>query len=194
MRTSSPRRWICIRIPSSFHSTEARSKLVTASGTLAAVGGGIREDWTEDLEPHLAEPLLARGHRDLRRAGEITREHQRAACDLPGHTRGLRDRVGHQPGERALPQPARAEALHEVGLSLGGAAEELPEDPPALRRRAGPRHPLDIRDRPIELLDGERWLRCGGSLDVVDRGVADAPPPLPRDAGEEADRERDLAG
>jgi hypothetical protein len=41
MRTSSPRRWIWIRIPSSFHSTDDLAKLVTASGTLAAVDASI---------------------------------------------------------------------------------------------------------------------------------------------------------
>jgi hypothetical protein len=41
MRTSSPRRWIWIRIPSTFHSTDDLWKLATASGTLVAVEASI---------------------------------------------------------------------------------------------------------------------------------------------------------
>ena len=41
MRTSSPRRWIWMRIPSSFHSTDERSKPSTASATLSAVEASI---------------------------------------------------------------------------------------------------------------------------------------------------------
>ena len=56
MRTSSPRRCIWIRIPSSFHSTEARSKPATASATLAAVEASIGRTGRKSSKPTSRSP------------------------------------------------------------------------------------------------------------------------------------------
>ncbi len=56
MRTSSPRRWIWIRIPSSFHSTEERSKLETASATLSAVEASIGKIGRKSSKPTSRRP------------------------------------------------------------------------------------------------------------------------------------------
>ena len=56
MRTSSPRRWTWIRIPSSFHSTEARSKLSTASAGLAAVEASIGKIGRNSSKPTSRSP------------------------------------------------------------------------------------------------------------------------------------------
>ena len=107
MRTSSPRRWIWMRMPSSFHSTDARSKPATASATLSRRRGEHRQDRPEQLEADCAETLLALRQRDLGRAREVAGEHQRTPREVGRHAGRLRDRVDHQPGERALPQLAR---------------------------------------------------------------------------------------
>ena len=85
--------------------------------------------------------------------GEIAREHQRAARERARHGGRLRDRVDHQPGERALPQLAGEEALDEVRLRLGRAREQVREKLLAPRRRAGPGDALNRGDRAIELGD-----------------------------------------
>src|SRR5207249_7669641 len=132
-------------------------------------------------------------HRDLGGTREVTREHERALRDLAGHTGRLRDRVHHQPGERALPQLAGEEPSDEVRLLCRGPAEELAEDLLALRRRSASRRTLNLADRAIELLDGEGRLLGRRSLDAIDRRVADADSALSRNAGEETDCKRDLA-
>ena len=56
MRISSPRRWIWIRIPSSFHSTDDRSKLSTASATLSAVEASIGRTGRKISSPSARSP------------------------------------------------------------------------------------------------------------------------------------------
>ena len=154
MRTSSPRRWIWMRMPSSFHSTDARSKPATASADALGRRGEHREDRAEELEADVAQALLALGHRDLGGAREVAGEHQRAARELRRDAGRLRDRVDHQPGERALPQLAGEQPLDEVGLVLGRALEQARRGS-RVRRAADPLPVAAwiVGDRPVEVVD-----------------------------------------
>jgi hypothetical protein len=104
----------------------------------------------------------------------------------------LGDRVDHQPGQRALPQLAREQPFDEVGLFDGRPAEELAENLLAPCRRSAARRPLHLGYRAIEIVDGERRLAGGRSLDAVDRRIADADSALPGDSREETNRDRHL--
>src|SRR3712207_8059392 len=55
--------------------------------------------------------------------------------------------------EGALAQLAREEPSHELGLLLGGAAEELSEDPSTRGCRPASGRRADLDDRAIEVLD-----------------------------------------
>ena len=184
-----------MRIPSSFHSTDARSKPATASATLSAVDASIGRIGRKSSKPTAAKPLLALGHRDLGRARQIAREHQRAPRELAGDAGGLRDRVDHQPRERALPQPAGEEPPDEVGLLLGRAAEK---SSPRISRRAAA-DPLPVAswtraDRAVEVVDRERRLPRRARARPRTSSSSRSPiRPCRGDAGEEADRDRHLA-
>jgi hypothetical protein len=91
-----------------------------------------------------------------------------------------------------LSQPAREEPLDEAGLLLRGAAEELAEDLLAPGRRSASSHLLDLRDRAIELVDGQGRLSGRRAVDAVDRRVANTDSALPRHAREETDGERNF--
>jgi hypothetical protein len=78
-----------MRIPLSFHSTEARPRPATASATLSAVGAQHRQNRPEDLEPDVPAALLSRRHRNRGGAWEIAREHHRAPEDLAGNPGAL---------------------------------------------------------------------------------------------------------
>src|SRR5262249_55610702 len=62
--------------------------------------------------------------------------------------------------------------------------------PPGGRPASG--RALDLRDRAIELVDGERGLLRRFAVDAVDGRVADADAALPGNARQEARRDRDL--
>ena len=177
-----------VELPLHRRALEARHSLSHSGGR----GGEHREDRSEELEADRAQSLLALCQRSLGGAREVAREHERAARELGRNAGGLRDRVDHQAGERSLPQLAREEPLDEVRLLVRRAGEEVPEDPPSGRGRAAPSRRLDLRDRAVDLVDGEGRLQGGRLLEAVDRRVADPDPPLPRHAGEEADRDRNL--
>ena len=170
MRTSSPRRWIWIRIPSSFHSTDERSKPSTASPTLAAVEASIGKIGRKSSNPTSRSPSSPRVSASSAVCREITRQHQRPARQRARHGRRLRDRVDHEPGERTLPELAGEEALDEVRLGLGRAARAGRRAARSrAARRAGPGHALNGGDRAIEVFDRERRLLRGRLLDPVDR-------------------------
>ena len=96
-----------MRIPSSFHSTDARSKPAIASATLAPVEASIGRIGRKISKPTARSAASPSVERDLRRARQVARQHQRAPRERAGDAGRLGDRVGHQPGERALAQLAR---------------------------------------------------------------------------------------
>jgi hypothetical protein len=178
-----------VELPFHRRTIEAPDRLGHARGG----GGEHRKDGPEDLEPHAAKPTLALGDRDLGGAHEIAREHQRTARKLAGDLGRFRDRVDHQPGERALPQLAREQPSYEVGFLLGRPAEERAENQLTLCRRSSARRVLNLGDRAVEIVNRQRCLCGRRPLDAVNGRVADADSALPGHAGEEADRDRDLA-
>ena len=188
MRTSSPRRWIWMRIPSSLNSTDAHSKPATASPTARAGRGEHRQDRPEDLEADGAQTRLAVGHRDLRRARQIAREHQRAARDLHADPGGLGDRGGHHSGQRALSQLSGEQPAQEVRLLVGGASQQAGEQLATARRRSAAGDGLDRVDRAIDVTDRERRLRRRRHVDPEHDRVADPDPSLAGNAGQERRR------
>ena len=107
MRTSRSRRWIWIRIPSSFHSTEDSSKPDIASATSAPVEASIGRIGRKISNPIARSPASPSVIAISRHPREIARQHQRAARELAADAGGLGHRVGHHPGQRALPELAR---------------------------------------------------------------------------------------
>ena len=96
-----------MRIPSSFHSTDARSKPATASADVSRGRGEHRQDRPEELEADRAQTLLALASIAISAVRVRSPESINARrASVAGHARRLRHRVGHQPGERALPQLA----------------------------------------------------------------------------------------
>ena len=143
-------------------------------------------------KPDAAEPLLPFGHRDLGRSRQIARQHQRTTRDLTGHAGGPGDGIGHHAGERTLPELTGEQPPQERGFRRGGAAEQVGEQDPARARRAGAGGALDLVDRPIDVCHCKRSVLGWVGIDAVHGRVADADPPLTRDAGQETDADRHL--
>ena len=178
-----------VELPLNRRFPEARERLAD----IGRGRGKHRQNRPEELEAHRREPLLPALERELRRRREVAREHQRAADALRRNGRRPRDGVGHQPGERTLPQLAREEPPQERGLSRRGARQQVGEQGAATGRGPAPGRPLELGDRPVELGDGDRRRRRGCRLDAVDHPVPHADPALARRTREEADHDGHLA-
>src|SRR5215471_4972464 len=161
MRTSSPRLWIWMRMPSSFHSTDASSNPSRASSTLSAVDASIGSTGLKSSKP--TPPS--------------------AASPPSSASSGVRDRIDEDSCERALPQLTREQAPDEVRLVGGRAREQVDEQLASLRRRALAGRRLDLRDGAVDVENGQRRLGRRRCLDAEDRRVADADAALPRHAG-----------
>ena len=153
-----------------------------------------RLDRVQHREPHGVEGVLPFGQRERRGATEVTREHRGAPDDGDRDAGGGGDGVGHHAGQRALPQLAGQQPADEVDLGLGGAREEVGEQPLASRLGSRAGRPGQLGEDPVHLEDLDRGLV--GRLDVLPVGgsPADADAALASGAGEEPDRHLDLVG
>ena len=147
-----------MRMPSSFHSTDARSKPAIASATLGAGRGEHRQDRAEELEPDRAEPLLPAviAISAIRVRSPESISARRASS--PGTPAALATASAITPASAPCLQLAGEQPPQERGLRLGGARRAA--------RRAGPRAaapsrgrwPLDLVDRAVDVVDGQRGV------------------------------------
>ena len=183
-----------MRIPSSFHSTDARSKPDSASATLArrrrraSAGSAGRPRG----RPRAARPRRSR-QRDLGRPRQVAGEHQRAPRD--------RARARRPPWRPRRPSarpsaPCRSSPVssrrRNVGLRLGGARRAASDEQPLARRRR-PAPGRSPRSRAIARSTSSTVQRRLGrrlGLDAVDGRVADADAALAGNAGQESDADR----
>jgi hypothetical protein len=93
-----------------------------------------------------------------------------------------------------LPQLTREEPLDELRLVPGRGGEEFVEELSTSARRSAARRGLNVGDRAVQVEEGERRFRGRALFGPVHARVADADPPLPRDAREKADDDRNLVG
>ena len=128
-----------MRAPSSFHSTDAVPVWPSASATSAALAasiGWIGWSTASRTASSASRPSVSATHGG---AAEVAAEHRGPAHDVDRHLGRRGDGVGHDPGERALAQPAGEQPPDEVGLGLGRPIEEVGEQrlaaPPPSRRR-----------------------------------------------------------
>ncbi len=148
----------------------------------------------EHLQPDFGQRIHTTHERALRSGGEVAAEHGGAANGVGRDVGGAGDRVGHQPGQRALAELTGEQAHHEIGFRGGRTIEEPAQDrlPPCSRSRAA--RGFDLVERVIEL--GDRHGRLGhGSLLVAhgrQRRPADPDPALARLTRQQADDRRDL--
>jgi hypothetical protein len=161
---------------------------------LGHVGRALRQHRRQraaDLEREAGQRLRAAVERRGGHVLEVPGEQQRAADGRRLHRRRPRDRVGQQPGLRALPQLA-AEQAGEQALLVGRRRREqgVHKLPPA-GLRADPGHRRDLPDGGIDGGDGQRGLTRGGRQ-VPQAGPADAGLPLPQLAREVRRAGRDL--
>ena len=102
-----------VELPLDRRALEARDRVGHALGGR----GEHREDRPEELEADAAKPLLALRVSAISAVRVRSPESISARrASAPRHAGRLRDRVDHQPGERALPQLAGEQPLDEVGL------------------------------------------------------------------------------
>ena len=193
MRTSSPRRWIWIRIPSSFHSTEERSKPDIASATLGAGRGEHRQDRPEDLEP---DARGARPRPRSSRSAPSASDRPTASAPAARARRGTPAALATASAISPASAPCRSSPVSSRRRNVGLRPRWRGRAGRRAARRARPpiraRWRLDLVDRPVDVVDRERAARRGLGLDAVDRRVADADAALTRHAGQEADADRDL--
>ena len=193
MRTSRSRRWIWIRIPSSFHSTEDSSKPDIASATLGAGRGEHREDRPEDLEPDRAQsPPRPRSSRSRPSASD------RPTASAPGarSRRGTPAALATASAITPASAPCRSSPVNSRRRNAASASVARPSRSasrsPARPRRSGPGGVLDLVDRPIDVDHGQRGARPRAGLDRVDRRVAHPDAALTGNARQEPDADRDL--
>ena len=152
-RTSSSRRWICTRAPSSFHSTAASPSRPSASSTSFAGRASIGRTGRPTSSRNASS---AAGPVAQRRRGhvlQVAAEHERALHRRRLRPGRARERLHHHPLERALAQLATQQPPQELGLPRRRAGEQLDERiaPRSLRPRAG--KPTDPLERRINLAD-----------------------------------------
>ena len=185
-----------MRMPSSFHSTDASSKLSTASATSAAGEASIGSTGRNSSKPTARRPASPSVERDRGRARRGRRRACTRAASRSRRDAGrLRDRVDHDARERALPQLAREAG--GAGSDCSSAVARASSSASAARR--APPEPLPVsacrpRDRRVDVGDGERRLGRGRTSTPYTVAYPIADPALARRAGEEADGDRHLAG
>ena len=192
MRTSSPRRWIWIRIPSSFHSTDERAKLAIPSPTPPAVEASIGRIGLKSSKPTArspSSPSVSAVSAVRVRSPESMNARRASSAGTPAAFATASTISPASAPCRSSPVKSR---LTKSASSSVARARRFAEDPPSGRGRAAPSRRLHLRDRAIDLVDREGRLQGGRLFEAVDRRVADPDPPLPGHAGEEADRDRNL--
>ncbi len=104
-------------------------------GERRLAGGEHRLQRQADLQPELGECRAAAAQRGLRGRRERPAEHDRPPHLGPRHAGRPRDRVGHHPVKRPLPQFPGEQPDKEELLLRGCGREELTHQPLALRGR-----------------------------------------------------------
>jgi hypothetical protein len=143
-----------VELPLDRGGTDARERVVQVVSRLRE----HRLDRAQNCEPEARQPLRALAERRRRDRSELAGEH-----DRPPHLRGRevcgpRDRLDHDPLERALPELAQEEPDEEALLRLGRAREESRQLVAA--RGLGPRS-RDARDARRGRVDVEQLKRRG---------------------------------
>ncbi len=122
------------RIPGSIPGPAA--SLGEGIGQRRLAGGEHRLQRSADLQPEPGKRGAAAAERGLRGRRERPAEHDRPPHLRPRHPGRPRDRVGHHPVKRSLPQFS-GEQPDEEELLLGGCGrEKLLDEPLALRGRS----------------------------------------------------------
>ena len=86
--------------------------------------GEHRPDRAADLQPEVGEGRTASGQRRGGDGRKIAPKHRRPAHVGERHLRGVGNRVGHDPEQRALPELAAQQPSQEGLLTLGSGGEQ----------------------------------------------------------------------
>ena len=140
-----------MRIPSSLHSTDARSNPDIASSTVAPVEASIGRIGRKISKPTSRRPASPSVIASSAIRGRSPDSISARRAIAPGHSGRLGDRVRHQPGERALAQlpgeqpsqearpPARSRARAAPTAAACAPPPNRSRSPPAPRRSCGRR-------------------------------------------------------
>ena len=123
--------------------------------------GQHRPDGLTDPQRELRQRRLTAGQRGGRDGRQIAAQHRRPADSRGGHARGLRDGVGHHPGERALAQLAAEKPAQERLLGVGCRGEQIGNESGPARLRTLARDGADLGERRIDGVDRQRRLVRG---------------------------------
>ena len=177
-----------MRIPSSFHSTEARSKLATASATLSAVEASIGRIGRKSSKPTSRSPsspsVIAISAVRVRSPESISA--RRASSPETPAALTIASTISPASAPcRSSPVKSR------LTKSASGCVARPSSSPRICLRLAADPLPFaawisaTARSRSATVREGSA---AGGGLDAVDRRVADADPPLAGNAGEKRRR------
>ncbi len=133
-----------------------RRDLLQRGGDVRGGAGEHRRERAHDLERDRVEAGAAVGQRDRRHRGEVAVQHQRAAQRGRRDARGLRHRLRHHPGERALAQVAAEQPDQERALLRGRPREQVVHGGAPRADRARPGQPADRGERGLDVGHGQR--------------------------------------
>ena len=195
MRTSSPRRWIWMRIPSSFHSTEAQLEARHRVGRRSrrsrrASAGPAGRARSRPRAGRPRPPVSAM----LGGAREVAGQHERAPRERrPARSAAFAIASTISPASapcRSSPVNSRLTKSASSAVARDRSSSE--QLPAPCRRAASRRAPGSPRSRASRSPTPSEGSSAGAHLDAVDRRVADADAALPRNAREEAGHDRHL--
>ena len=144
--------------------------------------GQHRPDGPTDPQREFGQRRLSAGQGRRRDGRQVAAQHRRPADSRGGYARGLRDGVGHDPGQRALPQLAAEKPAQERLLGVRRRGEEIRNESSPQRLRPLTRDGADLGERGIDGVDRQRRLVRG-------RPAATATPPTRRRSGVAAGRQ-----
>ncbi len=124
-RTSSSRRWICTRAPSSFHSIAASPSRSIASATSFAGRASIGRTGRPTSSRNRSSAAGPSAKHSLRHSRKVAAQHERALHRGRLRRGRARERLHHHSLERALAQLAAEQSHEEARLGLGRPCEQL---------------------------------------------------------------------
>ena len=106
-------------------------------------------------EPHGVETGLSFDQGQAAHPGEVAGQHGGPAHGGERQARRLGHRVGHHAGQGALAQLPGEQAADELGLSVGGPAEQVGQPGLARGGRSGTARTGDFADGAVDIGNGQ---------------------------------------